>query len=86
MQKSMSTIMNSITVLSANCRGLQNYQKRIDVLNYFKETKSNIVRVQDTHWVKNDEVSVNKIWGNKCYINGNRTNSRGVATLLNNKF
>ena len=74
MQKSMSTIKNSITVLSANCRGLQNYQKRIDVLNYFKETKSNIVCVQDTHWIENDEASLNKTLVNKCYINGNRTN------------
>ena len=62
MQRTMSTIMNNITVLYTNCSGLQNYQKRIDVLNHFKETKADIVCVQDTHWFENDEASVNKIW------------------------
>ena len=75
----MSTTYKSITVLLAKCRDLQNYQKIIYVLNNFKETKSNIVCVKDTHWVENHEASVNKIWDNKCYINGNRTNSREVA-------
>ena len=40
---------NSIKVLSANCQSLQNQQKRVDVLHYFKEMNANIICLQDTH-------------------------------------
>ena len=78
--------MNSITVLSANCRGLQNMKKRVDVLTYLKELNYNIVCLQDTHWTKKDMASVSNIWGGKCYIHGTRTNSRGVAILFKDNF
>ena len=80
------TPSNSIRVLSANCRGLQNRKKRLEVLTYFKETKANIVCLQDTHWVDNNFQGVYEIWGNKCFIHGTKTNARGVAILFNNNF
>ena len=77
---------NNIVVLSANCQGLQNLQKRRDVLMYFKETNANIVCLQDTHWVEKDFNTVKAIWGHECFISGSKTNSRGVAILLKNNF
>ena len=77
---------NNIVVLSANCQGLQNLQKRRDVLMYFKETNANIVCLQDTHWVEKDMIKVKEIWGHECFISGVKTNSRGVAILLKNNF
>ena len=82
----MVSVGNSIKVLSANCQGLQNMQKRIDVLSYMKEKNANIICLQDTHWVEKDINTVKKLWGNECYLNGTRTNSRGVAILLNKNF
>ena len=41
--------------------------------------------LQDTHLLNNDLSSVKQIW-HDCYINGSKTNSRGVAVLLNNNF
>ena len=79
-------LLNSIVVLSANCRGLQNIKKRTDVLTYFKETDANIICLQDTHWTENDISSINQLWGNSCYIHGTRTNARGVAILFKNNF
>ena len=73
-------------VLSANCQGLQNFQKRRDVLMYFKEMNANIVCLQDTHWVEKDIRKVKEIWGLECFISGAKTNSRGVAILLKNNF
>ena len=75
-------MLNSILVLSANCRGLQSMKKRTNVLTYFKETKANIVCLQDTHWTETDLPSVSQIWGNRCYIHGSKTNARGVAILF----
>ena len=77
---------NNICVLSANCRGLQNRKKRLEVLTYLKATKANIVCLQDTHWVVKDFQAVYGIWGNKCLIHGIKTNARGVAILFNNNF
>ena len=69
---------DNIVVLSANCQGLQNLQKRRDVLLYFKE----IICLQDTHWVDKDLSKVRELWGHECFICGSKTNSRGVAILL----
>lgn len=76
---------NSVKVLSANCQGLRNSDKRVDVLNYLKETNASIVCLQDTHLLDADEQSVKQIW-NDCYLHGKRTNARGVGILINNNF
>ena len=77
---------NNIVVVSANCQGLQNLQKRCDILMYFKEMNANIVCLQDTHWVEKGITKVKEIWGHECFISGAKTNSRGVAILLKNNF
>ena len=82
----MPCIGNSIKVLSANCQGLRNIEKRIDVLSYFKETNANIVCLQDTHLIEDDIMAVKELWNNDVYINEGKTNSCGVAILLNNNF
>ena len=81
----MTHSSESVKVLSANCQGLRNYQKRSDILQYFRETNASIVCLQDTHLLKSDIPSVKQIW-NYCYLHGTKTNSRGVAILLNNNF
>ena len=76
----------SIVMSSANCRGLGDRKKRIDVLDYLKNTKSNIVCLQDTHWLTSEERNIRKIWDNPCYLNGIKSNARGVAILIKNNF
>ena len=72
---------NKIRVLSANCQGLQNKQKRLDVLNYFGQKDVNILCLQDTHWTDKDLKDIKNIWFGDCYIHGCKTNARGVASL-----
>ena len=79
-------IENNIRVLSVNCQGLRNIEKRTDVISYFKERNPSILCLQDTHLTDNDVRNVKHIWGNDVYICGDKTNSRGVAILLNNNF
>ena len=82
----MSMIGNTLKVLSANCQGLQNLSKRTDVLSYFKTKNPNILCLQDTHWTDNDRQNVKKLWGYDIFLNGMKSNARGVAILLNKNF
>ena len=77
---------NVIKVLSANCQGLQDIAKRTDVLNYLRSMGRNILCLQETHRLENDIGSLKNIWNGDCYINGSKTNSRGVAILISPTF
>ena len=77
---------NNLVVLSVNCRGLRDIKKRTDVIEYLKNTEANIICLQDTHWTKQDEREIRKLWNNDCYIHGTKTNARGVAVLFKNDF
>ena len=77
--------LSSIKVLSANYQGLRSNDKRTDVVSFLKETKASIVCLQDTHLTNKDLRSAKRIW-HECYLHGNKTNSRGVAILLNKNF
>ena len=73
-------------VLSANCRGLREKNKRREVLTYKRIQNPDIVCLQDTHWVESDLRSIKSIWNHKCIIHGKNTNSRGVSILIGNKI
>ena len=77
---------NNIVVLSANCRGLKSKLKRADVLHYLSDLNSNIICLQDTHWMTKDEPDIRSIWNHPCYVHGFSNNSRGVAILLSKNF
>ena len=82
----MSNLGNKLKVLSVNCQGLRDKLKRTDVLNYLRQTGAGIVCIQDTHLTELDTKLTKQIWNNNCYLNGQRTNARGVGILLNNNF
>ena len=81
----MVMLGESLKVLSANCQGLRNLEKRLYVLTYLKDTNASIFCLQDTHLLEMDISSVKQIW-NDCYLHGVKTNARGVGILLNNNF
>ena len=68
------------------CQGLQTRLKKIDVLNYLKDKKTDIVCLQDTHWISEDLLEVKKHWDGECIFHGSRTNSRVVAILFSKNF
>ena len=76
----------NLKILSANCQGLRDKKKRLDVINYLSETKPGIICLQDTHLIDSDEANLKKLSNCHCIINGTQTNSRGVAVLLRNNF
>ena len=56
------------------------------MINYLKDKKPDILCLQDTHWLSTDIKEIKKIWEGECILNGNRSNSRGVAILLGKNF
>ena len=78
----MGNLRNNIKVLSANCQGLQNQQKRLDVLTYFKESKAKNVCLQDKtiqDWTTKDLLKVKEIWGNNSFINAQQPTQGGSS-------
>ena len=55
-------------------------------MSYFKETKVNILCLQDTHLIESDIMTLKKQWDGDVLLSGSKTNSRGVAVLLNSNF
>ena len=82
----MTSFHNSLKVLSANCQGLRDLKKRVDVIQYFKETGAHIICLQDTHLTEKDTTNMCNIWSGQFYLNGQYTNSRGVAILFRDNF
>ena len=83
----MSNKVEYVEVSSVNVRGLKDTLKCKDVLHYFeKNCNSNIICLQDTHWIKDDFRKINSIWNNPLYLNGQKTNARGVAILFKSNF
>lgn len=78
--------MDSISILSLNCQGLGNVQKRRDVFHYWREKKFDILCLQDTHFEKKLEKYITSEWGYQAYFASNNSISRGVAILFNNTF
>ena len=74
--------MASLKIISANCQGLRDLKKRADVINNFLSSKVDILCLQDTHWLNSDIGSIKKLWVGECFLNGIKTNSRGVAILI----
>ena len=77
---------NKIQILSANCRGIQSKKKRYDVINYMKSKNPDILCLQDTHLITEEEFNLKTMWDGEVILHGMRTISRGVAILLNNTF
>ena len=79
--------MTEIKILSANCQGLGNSEKRIDVFNYLKSKKCHIYCLQDTHSSKLTENFIRCQWNNnECILSSMSSNSRGVGIFFNNNI
>ena len=77
---------SKLKVISVNCRGLGNSQKRKDVLNYLSGKHADICCLLDTHFVLEMESFVKSEWGGSCFFANKSSNARGVAILFDKKF
>lgn len=78
------TYANELKILTVNCQGLGDTNKRRDVLKYLKNKNYNVYFIQDTHFIDIDENMIKTQWGYKAFFSSFRPNSRGVAIFFNN--
>ena len=78
--------MGSVKILSVNCQGLGNTEKRKDVFNLLRSKSYNIYCLQDTHFTCDAEKDIRSMWGFECYFSSYSSNSRGVSIMFNNNF
>ena len=76
----------SISIISFNCQGIRNKGKRYDVINYLQNTGAKIICLQDTHLIQTDMATLKNDWNGNIYLNGSKTNARGVAILISNSL
>ena len=74
--------MTNLQFMSMNCRGLSSQQKRRDVLNYLRNSKYNVIFLQDTH-ISTDSIKLfDTLWPGTCYHSCGTFNSRGSSILI----
>ena len=69
-----------------NVQGLADKSKRKDVINFFKSKNFSICMMQDPHFVPSEEKYIRSQWGYNCFFSCHNSQSRGVATFINNTF
>lgn len=78
--------MSEFKIISLNCRGLHDVNKRKDVFKYLREQKASLYCLQDTHCTENDKSVVYEQWGLDLLLSPGNSDSRGTLTLTNNNF
>ena len=78
--------MQSIKIISTNCRGLACRKKREDMFNKWKGDHFDIILIQDTHWTPQTVLQLGNEWEHKHFSSTYSSNSRGTSILLNNYF
>jgi len=55
---------------------------RQTAFNFFKRNKYDIVFLQETHWTKNLQTTIQHNWDGDIYFSNGTENARGVAILI----
>ena len=61
--------MSSLKIFSFNCRGLKSSSKRIDMFSMFIEKQADIICLQETHLLEENEKQVYSEWKGECMNN-----------------
>lgn len=73
---------DDVKILSLNCRGLGDRNKRSDVFDFLKSKKYSIFCLQDIHSSENTEDTFRTEWEGKCIFSHKNTQSRGTGILF----
>ena len=74
--------LSKIKICSFNASGLREKPKLISILNYMKNSKMDVILLQETHLVDDDINYLKKVWQGEFHLSGDTTNSKGVLTLF----
>ena len=80
----MENMMTNIQILSLNVNGLGCKIKRNTLFSFLDNLKSNIILLQETHSVKQDENKWQSEWkSKKIFFNHGNSQSKGVLIAIN---
>lgn len=65
-----------------NCRGLRKLTKVKQVMNRIKSMQSNIVFLQETHLMYNDNLKIRRRWKGKVFSASFNSQARGVCAMV----
>ena len=77
--------MHNLKVGTINVRGIRDDSKRRNIFQYLRERQYDIIFMQELHSTKNEEIYWRAQWGGPMYFSHYKSNSRGVAILINKK-
>lgn len=75
---------NLLKILTVNCQGLGDWNKRKDVYQTLRNKNYHIYFLQDTNFTETEENIIKSQWGYKAFFSSFTSNSRGVTILFNN--
>ena len=79
--------MASFEVLTYNCKGLGQKNKRQRVFNYLNDkVKNGVVLLQETHSTPECVTQWEKEWGGKMFFSHGTSNSTGTAICFSKKI
>ena len=78
--------VESFRIISLNCRGIRDKQKRQNLFFWLKSNNYHIILLQETFWTNDIKNDIEKEWCGKIILNPGTSHSKGTAILLNNNI
>ena len=79
--------MASVKFVSLNCRGLNDYKKRVILYDWLSDSKCDVAFLQETHYVEERKYIYNSRWnGTSFHCFSTSSHSKGVSILINKNF
>ena len=73
-------------IVTLNVRGLRSLKKRRSLFHLLNKNDYCIICLQETYLLKTDKHIIEKEWGSKFHLAEGSKRSKGLLTLLNNRF
>ena len=74
--------MAMFSIASINVNGLKNSQKRRQVFSFLKNSKYDVICLQETHQSASEKKKWEREWGRKCYWSHSNDSTSGVGILF----
>ena len=74
--------MAQLSILTLNVQGCRDSLKRYEIINFIKHTNNQIICLQDTHTINDDESSWRLIWGGPIFFSHLSTRRGGVIVAV----
>ena len=78
--------VKGLRIATLNVRGIKNLFKQSSILNSLKSFNLDILGLQETHLILEEENNLSLAWNGPCIFAEGTNNSKGLSILFSNKF